>query len=115
MSDATPVVTPALSVDLAGTPVDTENVLAGTPTIGHEGLAPFAGVDLGIWELSEGTVTDVETDEVFVVLSGSAEISTEGARTVSVRAGDVVRLTAGTRTTWTVTERLRKIYIVAAS
>ena len=66
---------------------------------------------VGVWEIGPGTVRDVETDEVFVVLSGRATISVEGWPDVVVAAGDVVRLRAGAATTWIVTERLRKVYL----
>jgi uncharacterized cupin superfamily protein len=47
-----------------------------------------------------------------VVVRGRASIHfAEDDRTISVTAGDVVRLTTGTHTTWTVTETLRKLYV----
>lgn len=75
--------------------------------------------EVGIWELTAGTVTDTEVAEVFVVISGSAKIEllevpgdpAASGQQLSVSAGDVVRLVAGTKTRWTVAERIRKIYI----
>ena len=67
--------------------------------------------ELGVWEIDPGTAHDVEADEVFVVLSGRATIAVEGSPDVPVGPGDVVRLRAGTATTWVVTERLRKVYL----
>lgn len=64
----------------------------------------------GIWEITPGTVTDVETDELFVVLSGRATIEVEGGATIEVGPGDVCLLAEGAKTTWTVHETLRKVY-----
>lgn len=69
--------------------------------------------EVGIWEIAPGVAHDVEVDEVFVVLSGSATITVEGVRDVRIGPGDVVHLTEGTPTTWTVHERLRKVYLIA--
>ena len=67
--------------------------------------------EVGLWEIDPGTARDVEVDEVFVVLSGSATVSVEGWPDVAIGAGDVVRLRAGAATTWVVEERLRKVYV----
>jgi hypothetical protein len=77
-----------------------------TLTLGSSGPG-----EVGLWEIDPGTAHDVEVDEVFVVLSGSATVSVEGWPDVAIGAGDVVRLRAGTATTWVVEERLRKVYV----
>lgn len=46
-----------------------------------------------------------------VVLEGAATISVEGAAPIAIKAGDLVRLTAGTATVWEVTAPLRKLYV----
>ena len=97
--------------------VSSEDTVSGTPRQGTAELGTLAGADLGIWELRGGTVTDTEVDEFFVVLSGSAviefldELGAAGNRTVEVGAGDVMRLTAGSRTRWIVEDHIRKVYI----
>ena len=67
--------------------------------------------EVGLWEIDPGTAHDVEVDEVFVVLTGRATVSVEGWPDVAMGPGDVVRLRAGTVTTWVVEERLRKVYV----
>jgi uncharacterized cupin superfamily protein len=74
-------------------------------------LGPTGSGEVGLWEIDPGTAHDVEVDEVFVVVSGRATVSVVGWPDVVVGPGDVVRLRAGTATTWTVTERLRKVYV----
>ena len=66
----------------------------------------------GIWRITEGTVTDVEQDELFVVLEGRATIAIEGGPTLEVAPGDACVLERGARTTWTVHEPLRKVFQV---
>ncbi|MGO3146048.1 MAG: cupin domain-containing protein [Leucobacter sp.] len=109
-----------LEIDLAEVPA--EETLAGTPVQGFVELGQIGDASLGIWELRGGTVTDTEVDECFVVLSGSAVITLldeqdeNGVpRVVEVHPGDVMRLTAGSRTKWAVTDHIRKVYISADS
>lgn len=84
-------------------PLPSEQVVAGSPS---------AGV-IGVWEMTNGTATDTDVDEVFVVLADSATVSFESPELPSVELapGSVVRLTAGMHTTWVVRETLRKIYL----
>ncbi|WP_307861649.1 cupin domain-containing protein [Nocardioides xinjiangensis] len=64
-----------------------------------------------MWEMTPGTATDVEVDEVFVVLSGSATLTFGDGEQVVLGPGSVVRLRAGEHTTWAVRETIRKIYV----
>ena len=57
------------------TPLAPDTVLQGAPRAGSRALAAVSGVEVGVWEMSPGTATDVEVDEVFVVLSGSATVA----------------------------------------
>jgi hypothetical protein len=92
--------------------LDAASVVEGLPTAGYTVLDTLGDTEIGIWEMSVGSATDTEEDEVFVVVSGRASIHfAADDRTIVVGAGDVVRLIAGMQTTWTVTETLRKVYI----
>ena len=85
----------------------------GAPAAGDRLLGTFGGIAVGVWEVTPGTVEDVEEDEVFVVLAGAATL--RFLRTGSeqeLRPGSVCRLTAGTRTRWTVRETLRKVFLI---
>lgn len=94
-------------------PLPADEVLAGAPTTAVHELATIGGVEVGVWEMTPGTATDTEADEVFVVLSGRATISfaSSGLPDLEIGPGSVVRLAEGMRTTWTVTETLRKVYV----
>ncbi|MDW4573794.1 cupin domain-containing protein [Microbacterium sp. M3] len=103
------IVTDAAALPIALEPLPAEQVLEGAP---RTGFAELSGA-IGVWEHTPGTSTDVEADEVFVVLSGSATVSFDdpSLEQIELRAGSVARLTAGMRTVWTVRETLRKVYI----
>lgn len=88
------------------------DIVAGTPVASSTELTSARGVDVGVWQLTAGTVTDTEVDEVFIVLTGRGEVTFADGEVVPLAPGAVVRLCAGERTTWTVTETLRKIYVL---
>ena len=85
------------------------SVVAGTPTAR---LALLGGPhEVGIWEMTPGTAEDTEADECFVVLAGRATLTFADGEVVDLAPGVVVRLHEGDRTTWTVHETLRKMYV----
>lgn len=101
------------TVELSADELDPADVVAGEPAASSAELARTDDVEVGVWQLTEGQVTDTEVDEVFVVLSGRGQVEFEDGEVLQLTAGTAVRLRAGERTTWTVTETLRKIYVVA--
>lgn len=72
---------------------------------------PFAHV--GVWEHPVGTSTDVEQDEVFVVVSGRGRIVLADGTELALYPGVIGTLVAGTPTTWIIEERLRKVWLTA--
>jgi len=102
----------ATSLALTHEPVPGDQSVADDPSTAAATLTRFGDMEIGVWEMSVGTMTDVEADEVFVVLSGAAVVEfADGTPALQLRAGDVGRLAAGAETTWTVTETVRKIYL----
>jgi uncharacterized cupin superfamily protein len=106
------------AVDAAGLaltpePLPADTVRAGAPSTAAIALTTLGDVEVGVWEMTPGTATDTESDEVFVVLSGRATIAFTSPELppVEVGPGAVMRLAAGMRTVWTVTETLRKVYV----
>ncbi|MEU6720967.1 cupin domain-containing protein [Nonomuraea sp. NPDC046802] len=97
---------PVHDVRLTPDELSPEQIVAGDPAISSLEL----GGGRGIWEITPGVVTDVESDEIFVVLSGRATIAVEGGTTIEVGPGDVCLLAEGAKTTWIVHETLRKVY-----
>jgi uncharacterized cupin superfamily protein len=98
--------------ELEPDPLDPAQVVAGRPDVRVLPLHDGADLSIGVWQHSAGVSTDTESDEVFVVLRGRATIEVEDGPTLEVGPGDVGLLPAGTRTTWTVHETLRKVYVV---
>ena len=117
MTEPAALLTPATPLAASAVPVthealEADEVVEGTPTAGYAVLDTLGDSEIGVWEMTVGTATDTEVDEVFVVISGRASIHfAADDRTITVGPGDVVRLTEGMQTTWTITETLRKIYI----
>jgi uncharacterized cupin superfamily protein len=71
----------------------------------------FSGA-VGLWEAGPGTDTDTEADEIFLVLSGAGTVTFDAdGSAIDLRPGVLVRLHAGDRTTWTIIERLRKLWL----
>ncbi|MET1156048.1 cupin domain-containing protein [Arthrobacter sp.] len=91
------------------------SVASGVPTTATHALGSFGDLALGVWEMSAGGMHDVEAEELFIVLAGRATVEIHGddrgAGIVALSPGTLMRLGAGMRTTWTVQERLRKVYL----
>jgi uncharacterized cupin superfamily protein len=104
-------------VDALALPLDHEEVpdaqrVSGTPRTGLVELGSFCGSEVGVWEMTPGTMSDVESDELFVVIAGRATVEFVATGDIlEIGPGDVVRLTAGDETVWTVTETLRKVWL----
>jgi uncharacterized cupin superfamily protein len=109
LDDVTKVAAARLELPLADVPEAQR--IAGTPRTGATKLGDFGGVSLGVWEMTPGTMRDVEIDEVFVVLHGAGTVAFADGTITALEPGDVVRLHAGQRTVWTVRETLRKVYL----
>ena len=101
----------ALAAAITSELLPSGQTVSGSPSAGA--LKLVAGeTEIGIWEHSPGTSTDVEADEVFVVLSGRGTVEfIESGDVLQLVPGVVARFEAGTATRWTITETLRKIYI----
>ncbi|MEV7176732.1 cupin domain-containing protein [Kitasatospora sp. NPDC093679] len=100
--------------ELEPEPLEPDRIVAGTPEVTGKVLwsSPDGRQLRGLWQITPGTVTDTEADELFVVVSGRATIEVEGGPVLEVGPGDAAVLRAGDRTTWTVHETLRKAYAI---
>lgn len=83
----------------------------GDVTTAVEALATEGDMEVGVWEHSVGVSTDVEVEEVFVVLSGRGTVTCDSGGRIDLAPGVVGLLPMGAQTTWTVTEPLRKVWI----
>lgn len=101
---------------LEHTPVAPDQDGGDSPTTGSVAFGSIGGTDFGVWEMSVGTMYDVEAEEIFVVTAGAGTVLIapfKGAEQqhVELFPGSLMRLSAGMQTTWTVRETLRKVYI----
>ncbi len=102
----------ATTADLRFADLPAEKCPEGPIATGVTMLTSTDALEVGIWEHPVGTSTDVETDEVFVVLSGSGRVLLDDGRVLELRPGTVGVLDSGTATTWIVDEPLRKVWVV---
>ena len=109
MSDGPIATTRLLSGDVHAETVEPDGVSEALSTSSRALLE--AGLEIGLWEAGPGTDTDVEVDELFLVLAGAGTVTFEDGSSIELRPGVLVRLQEGDRTTWEITERLRKIYL----
>ncbi|MCK6375470.1 MAG: cupin domain-containing protein [Zoogloea sp.] len=108
-------------IDAASLPLHYEaladhKVLTGSPRplVGMAVLAGLGDCEIGVWEIGPSTTTDVETDEVFLVLFGEATVKfDDGSADLVLKAGSLARLRRNARTTWHVTQTLRKVFCVS--
>jgi uncharacterized cupin superfamily protein len=107
----------AADLELESEELDPSQILAGTPATSGAVLDTSADgrIVRGIWRCTAGTVTDVEQDEMFVVLEGRATIAVAGRSDIEVAPGSVCVLERGARTTWTVHESLLKAYQITSA
>lgn len=85
--------------------------ISGEVTTAVQRLAVEGDMEVGIWEHSVGTSTDVEIEEIFVVLTGRGRVTCDEGGIIDLAPGVVGLLPAGARTTWEITEPLRKVWI----
>jgi uncharacterized cupin superfamily protein len=86
--------------------------VVGYPRVGKATLGQIGDREIGIWEISPSTSTDIEVDEFFIVLQGEATVRfADRSPDMVLRPGTVGLLAGGAATTWSVTRTLRKIYI----
>jgi uncharacterized protein len=58
---------------------------------------------------------DFSGDESFLVISGIVRIALkDGGETIELRAGDVASFQKGTRSVWTIVERVEKFTVISA-
>ena len=107
----------AADVPLAPGELDPASILAGEPSVTETVLHTSSDgrVVRGVWRITEGTVTDTEQDEMFVVLEGRATIEIDDGPTLEMGPGDVCVLERGARTTWTIHEPLRKVFQITGA
>ena len=104
----------ALSAATERADLPTEQSLTPGTWTGYAEVLTDAGLEAGVWEHGVGSSQDTFGDEVFVVLSGRGVVRCQSGGEIVLAPGVVGVLHAGDKTTWEVTEPLRKVWIVRA-
>ena len=109
---ATSILDP-MTVPLEPWPIPAELVREGSPEA--KGMVIARSEDrrtlTGVWECSPGIFDwDYTWDETLTVVAGRVMIKDKGGTSQTFRAGDVVHLPVGLKTTWTVHETIRKVF-----
>lgn len=94
--------------------LDPAKNVSGDVTTAVSAQANEGDMEVGVWEHSVGTSTDVEVEEVFVVLEGAGTVTCDDGGRIDLAPGVVGLLPMGAKTTWTITEPLRKVWITLA-
>ena len=102
----------AAAVEVPMKALPTDKCQDGGVSAGSSVLARTDAYEVGVWVHEAGRSTDVETDEVFVVISGRGRVILDDGTVLTLAPGSVGVLYAGTRTTWEIDEPLRKVWIV---
>jgi uncharacterized cupin superfamily protein len=92
--------------------LEPEEVLEGTPKTSEATFTSIGDAQLGVWEITPGTVKDVEKDEAFIVLSGEGSVTFASGEVIDLERGSLVRLNAGESTVWEIRVTLRKVYLI---
>jgi uncharacterized cupin superfamily protein len=99
--DPRTVVVPLVPVERGSLGPSTGSVVVGT----------VDDMAVGVWDHTVGSSTDIEDDEVFVVISGRVTVVEEGYGETTFGPSDIGILRAGAKTEWIVHEPLRKVWI----
>ena len=104
----------ALALDIPTEHVPADQVTDGSPETGSIPLTEWDDRDVGVWVMTPGSMTDVETDEVCIIIAGAGVVhrTLNGVRVEQeLRPGAVFQLLDGQKTLWVVTETIRKVYL----
>ncbi len=110
MADSYAVV--VAGVSLTKDDLDPSKIISGNPEVFSAVMSTsYNGrIVRGIWKCTEGTVIDVEQDEMFTILEGRATVIIEGGATLELRPGVMGELKKGDKTTWIIHEALLKTF-----
>jgi hypothetical protein len=98
--------------------IDPSNIASGNPEVSSLILSitgEHNEIVRGIWQCTEGTVTDVEQDEMFTVIEGRATVTVENGPVLELSPGVVGFFRKGDKTTWVIHERLRKTFQITSN
>lgn len=104
----------AQNLDLTHKQLNPNLAISAGVTTAVTALDVEGDMEVGVWEHSVGTSTDIEVEEVFVVLQGKGTVTCDQGGEIQLEPGTVGLLSSGAKTVWTITEPLRKVWITLA-
>ena len=102
------------SIELTHRPIKSDLAINEGVTSAVAAVDTEGDMEVGVWEHSVGESTDTEVEEVFVVISGKGTVNCEQGGVIDLAPGTIGILPAGSRTTWKITETVRKVWITLA-
>lgn len=89
-------------------------VISGDPRCGEYVLVDLPGLEIGVWEVTEGRFASSKPDvgEVMHFVAGAGELTHHDGSTTVIAPGVTVSLRAGWSGEWNVTEPVRKVYAI---
>ena len=94
-------------------PLPKEQIISGDPQASGRFLWQSEDKRLGngVWECTPGSFTwDFTWDETLSLLEGEVTITDQDGRGNTYRAGDLIFVTTGTKSTWVITKTVRKVF-----
>ena len=80
---------------------------------GFADMGETSSLKTGVWVHPVGISTDVEVDEVFVVIEGRGRIILKDGKILQLFPGAVGTLHSGEETRWEIDETLKKVWVVS--
>jgi uncharacterized cupin superfamily protein len=108
----------AAATDLAPAPITSDWILSGKPEARNKVLTKSHDRTsyVMVWECTPGLFNwNYTQDETVVVISGEVFITDQSGNERRLAAGDLAFFPAGSRATWRVTERIRKVAVMRES
>jgi hypothetical protein len=101
------------TADLKPAPIPTDWILNGTPHARNKELATSRASSILVWDCTAGRFNwHYGEDEIVVVTSGEAFITSETGEERRLGPGDMGFFPAGTSCTWRVTNHVRKVAVL---
>lgn len=94
-------------------PIAGDQIVAGHPQASGAFLwqSDDKRLSNGVWECTPGSFRwDYTWDETIYFREGRVTITDQDGKSVSVGAGDLIFVPAGTKSTWVITETVRKVF-----
>jgi uncharacterized cupin superfamily protein len=102
----------AFAVSVNHEPMAAEAALTDGVSTAIAELTKDVGLEVGIWEHSVGNSHASYGSEVFVILEGRGRITDTNGGVIELKPGVVGVLHEGDDTTWEITEKIRKVWLV---